>query len=460
PLRRLTLVQQDASLAALARLRTAAHDRDALPFDSTLTTRIPRLAPYALFGSVTQVRPAGSDAGALIPPGEIQLGFDRAVVPGDVLLLPEAAVELAVEVVSAKGYPVETDGAVLRPCVGDTMRVRATLLGPPDDQGRRDTLVANIRRPDRVEMTARLGTTPHAMAVNPRRTAFRYDFAAPEAALAISVAGRYPGYFDVRSPVYTVEAAPCIPRDLGIETNGPWRAPVTEISDQAPLTVWPTADGARVDAFEYAEWTLRVVSDDDLTLEVAKRDDGWAFTPLPRYGLAAFTPQRTYEVVVELQSPGRGEGPIRETLRFDVEPVPWWTLWGPYVIALGVLLLLLWYLWGIAKKPRFCRGARIVFQERSALVTGKERTYSLPTGWANRWLVPYRPERKTVRGVLFEAGSRCNHLVLPEDAQSDSMLVEGARIDDPGRRAIRLVDGTVLEVERSNRRQRYTYVAG
>ncbi|MEL7362042.1 MAG: vWA domain-containing protein, partial [Bacteroidota bacterium] len=48
PLRRLTVVQQDASRAALAALRRATHDRDALPFDSTLTTRIPRLAPYAL----------------------------------------------------------------------------------------------------------------------------------------------------------------------------------------------------------------------------------------------------------------------------------------------------------------------------------------------------------------------------------------------------------------------------
>ncbi|MEO1478955.1 MAG: vWA domain-containing protein [Bacteroidota bacterium] len=458
PLRRLTLVQQDASRAALAALRRATHDRGALPFDSTLTTRVPRLAPYALFGNVTQVRP--TNAGGLIEPGEIQLAFDRAVQPGEVLLLPEAAVDLAVEVVSAKGYPVETDGAVLRPCVGDTMRVRATLLGPPDGQGFRDTLVANIRRPDRIAMQARFGSAAEAMRVNPQRSAFRFDFAAPDTALAISVAATYPGYFDLRSPVYTVAAAPCIPRTLALGDDGPWRAPVTDFDDRAPLTVWPIADGARVDAFEFDEWTLRLVDDDDLTVDLAKGDQGWTLRPRPRYGLAAFTPQRTYEVVVEAQSPGRGEAAFRTTLRFEVEPVPWWTLWGPYVIVLGVLLFLLWYLWGIIKKPRFCRGARIVFQERSALVTGKERTYSLPTGWANRWLVPYRAERKTIRGVLFQAGSRCNHLVLPEDAQSDAMVIEGARVDDPGRRPLRLVDGTVLEVDRGSRRQRYTYVAG
>ncbi|MEM8600848.1 MAG: vWA domain-containing protein, partial [Bacteroidota bacterium] len=433
PLRRLTVVQQDASRAALAALRRATHDRDALPFDSTLTTRIPRLAPYALFGNVTQVRPADGDdeAGGLIAPGEIQLAFDRAVQPGEVLLLPEAAVDLAVEVVSAKGYPVETDGAVLRPCVGDTMRVRATLLGPPDDRGRRDTLVANIRRPDRIAMQARFGSAAEAMRVNPQRSAFFFDFAAPDTALAISVAATYPGYFDLRSPVYTVEAAPCLPRTLSLGDDGPWRSPVTDIDDRAPLTVWPIADGVRVDAFEFADWTLRVVDADELTLELDTGDEAWTLRPRPRYGLAAFTPQRTYEVVVEAQSPGRGEAAFRETLRFEVEAVPWWTLWGPYVIALGVLLFLLWYLWGIIKKPRFCRGARIVFQERSALVTGKERTYSLPTGWANRWLVPYRAERKTVRGVLFQAGSRCNHVVLPEDAQSDAMVIEGARVDDP-----------------------------
>jgi hypothetical protein len=448
PLRRVTLLQHARDPQALAVLQSARVATSAIGVPAALELGMPARSGNPVYGRIHHL----GGAAATIPAGTVTLTFDRPVDASLVQVLPEVDARLAVWLADAAGRPLPLRGTVPTVCTGEPFRIRATLLSP---QG--DTLVRRVRAgsPFRLEAVYGGRTVPLAAAGG--------FFEASVPALAgdstISVSAAYPGYFQYRSRIYTVRGEDCRPRVLGWRPSTPWSAKVTELDRAPPIDVVPMVDGAPVSAAELQQWTLRRTDDGKLPIDIERTAEGWRLKPKTRWGLACCTPTGVIPVELEAKSPNAREPVLRRTVQLDVQDVGFWRKCGWLVLLILAAILLATYIFLLMRKRRFCHGSEIVYERITPLARGRPQTEALVgKSWFVRMLVPTPAERTTVVEVTFEAGTRCGHIVIPPEAQTDQMYVSGEHIEDPGRRPVRVAQGDSLEIRRGGgRRDVYTY---
>ncbi|HLM66066.1 MAG TPA: hypothetical protein VK358_01000, partial [Longimicrobium sp.] len=369
-----------------------------------------------------------------------------------VQVLPEVDARLAVWLADAAGRALPMRGTMPAVCTGEPFRIRATLLSP---QG--DTLVRRVRAgsPFRLEAVYGGRAVPLAAAGG----FFEASVPALAGESTISVSAAYPGYFQYRSQIYTVRGEDCRPRVLGWRPSPPWSAKVTELDGAPPIDVIPTVDGAPVSVAELQQWTLTRTDDGMLPVDIERTAEGWRLRPKTRWGLACCTPTGVIPVELEAKSPNAREPVLRRTVQLDVRDVGFWRKCGWLVLLTLAAILLAAYIVLLMRKRRFCHGSEIVYERITPLARGRPQTEALVgKSWLVRMLVPTPAERTTVVEVTFEAGTRCGHIVIPPEAQTDQMYVSGEHIEDPGRRPVRVAQGDSLEIRRGGgRRDVYTY---
>jgi hypothetical protein len=447
PLRRVTLLQH-GSPGALATLRSARVARSEIAVPQPLELGMPAGSGNPVHGRIHHL----GGQGAVIPAGTVTLEFDRPVDSSLLQVLPEVDAQLVVWLTDAGGRQLRAPGGIPTLCTGDPFRIRATLLSP---QG--DTLLRQVKAGSPFRLEAAYGTRGVALA--PAGGFFEASTPAAPGDSTISVSAAYPGYFHYRSRIYTVRGEECRPRVLGWRASPPWSAKVTELDDARPIDVVPLVDGAPVPAAELEQWTLRRTDGGKLPIDIERTADGWRLTPKKRWGLACCTPTGIIPVELEAKSPRAKEAPLRRTLELRVEDAGWWKKCGWMVILALATILLATYIFLLVRKRRFCRGSEIVYERITPLARGRPQTEALVgRSWLVRMLVPTAAERTTVVEVTFEAGTRCGHIVIPPEAQTDQMYVSGEQIEDPGRRPVRVAQGDALEIRRGGgRRDVYTY---
>lgn len=449
PLRRVTVLQHAGAPAELAVLRDARVGRTDLRVPTALDPAMPPNSASPVHGRIHHLT---GERGGEIPAGTVRLVFDRPVDASRVQVLPEVSARLAVWLTDKAGRSLQMSGGVPTLCQGDSFRIRATLLGP-----RGDTLVRRVRSGSGFRLEAAYGGRTVALA--PAGGFFEAPVEALLGDSTASVQAAYPGYFHYRSRIYTVRGEECRPRVLGWMPVAPWTAKVTELDGAPPMEVQPTVDGAPVPAAEMDRWDFRRVDDGKLPVDIERTPQGWRLRPRARWGLACCTPTGLIPVEVEAKSPNPREPAIRRTMELRVEDVGFWAKCGWIVIAALLTLLLAFYIFLLMRKRRFCHGSEIVYERITPLARSRPQTEGLMGKNALiRILLPTRAERTTVVEVTFEAGTRCGHILLPPEAQTDQMFVSGEHIEDPGRRPVRIAQGDSLEIRRGGgRRDVYTY---
>ncbi|HEX6039420.1 vWA domain-containing protein [Longimicrobium sp.] len=446
PLRRVTVLQHGRDPGALAVLRGARVERSDLALPAALELGMPARSGSPVYGRIHHLGGTGA-----IPAGTVTLTFDRPVDASTVQVLPEVDARLAVWLADAAGRPLP--GPVPTVCAGEPFLVRGTLLSP-----RGDTLLGRVRAggPFRMEAAYSGRTLPMNSA---RGGVFQASAPAALGDGTLSVSAEYPGYFHYRSPILTLRGQECRPRALGWRGTAPWSAKVTELDEAPPIDVVPTVDGAAVPAAELDRWTLRRIDGGKLPIDITRTAEGWRLRPHTRWGLACCTPTGDIRVELEAKSPNPREAAIRRTLQLRVEDVGFWAKCGWLVMLVLAIVLLATYIFLLLRKRRFSRGSEIVYERITPLARGRPQTEALPgKSWLVRMLLPTPAERTTVVEVTFEAGTRRGHIVIPPAAQTEQMYVAGERIEDPGRRPVRLAQGDALEIRRDGgRRDVYTY---
>jgi hypothetical protein len=445
PLRRVTLLQHTRDPQALAVLRGARVGGTNIGVPAALELGMPARSGSPVYGRIHHL-----GGNATIPAGTVTLTFDRPVDASLVQVLPEVDARLAVWLTDNAGRPLS--GTIPTICTGEPFRIRATLLSP---QG--DTLLKQVRAGSPLRLEATYGTRRVPLAA--AGGFFEASVPAAPGDSAISVSAAYPGYFSYRSRIYTVRGQECRPRVLGWQPGAPWSAKVTELDDAPPIDVVPTVDGARVPAAELEQWTLRRTDDGKLPVDIERTAEGWRLRPKTRWGLACCTPTGLIPVELEAKSPNPREPVLRRTVQLDVRDVGFWAKCGWLVMLVLAAILLTAYIFLLMRKRRFCHGSEIVYERITPLARGRPQTEALVgKSWLVRMLVPTPAERTTVVEVTFEAGTRCGHILIPPEAQTDQMYVSGEHIEDPGRRPVRVAQGDSLEIRRGGgRRDVYTY---
>jgi hypothetical protein len=445
PLRRVTLLQHTRNPQTLAVLRGARVGRTDIAIPPALELGMPARSGDPVHGRIHHL--GGT---ATIPAGTVTLTFDKPVDASLLQVLPEVDARLAVWLTDNAGRPLS--GTIPTICAGEPFRIRATLLSP---QG--DTLLKQARAgsPFRLDATYGGRRVPLAAAGS------FFEAGVPTALgeSTISVSAAYPGYFSYRSRIYTVRGEECRPRALGWRPGTPWSARVTELDEAPPFDVVPTVDGARVPPAELEQWTLRRTDGGKLPVDIERTAEGWRLRPKARWGLACCTPTGVIPVELEAKSPNPREPVLRRTVELDVRDVGFWRKCGWLVLLILAAILLASYIFLLMRKRRFCHGSEIVYERITPLARGRPQTEALVgRSWLVRMMVPTAAERTTVVEVTFEAGTRCGHILIPPEAQTDQMYVSGEHIEDPGRRPVRVAQGDSLEIRRGGgRRDVYTY---
>jgi hypothetical protein len=444
PLKRLIILEQDPyRLNRLVRVESVQAEGGkplhmAGSFEAEVGGRI--------YGRITHITHS-RQGDRVIPEGDIRIAFDDRAELSRFKFLPEVAAKLTAE---PKGSFKEVAGNVYTVCsTANRVRVEAqltTLTGKP----LKPEVLANSK------VLLHYGSLTAEMAL--QGTVFVKPLEMTEERLPVSVSARYPGYFHFRSNVFVLKKVFCEPDKLGVVSS--LKVPpikVTEL-DQAPgVTIKPLLNNREVTAEEFGDLYLERMDDSGLDLEIETKEGVWLVRPKAKWGIPCFTKTGIQRIELELRARSREVVSTRTVVEFDIRSVSFFRKCGAFLIGLLAFLFLLWYAWGIYKKPRFCRGSEMVYQRSTRFRQARAMTFPLCGSFFKRYLIPYLPETRVVEGIKFKSSRRCSYIYLPREVQDKRMSISGERIEDPGRRDWRISNGEELLVDSGNYRESYKY---
>jgi hypothetical protein len=253
-----------------------------------------------------------------------------------------------------------------------------------------------------------------------------------------------------------------VPRSISGQLSGPaWSVPVDELESLQPVTVDCIADKKPVAADELMHWKVTGEADGiDLSILKDEKTQTVDITPKAKWGFICFTKVGVMPVQLKLHGPFPGEE-TEITTSVTIQDIPWWKKWSGVISLVLTVLFLAWYLIGLLRKERFSRMAQIHYAEKIATrkqLTG-QFTDLLAGNWVSRYMIPYVPEKKLVRDIVFQAGSSEGQIVIIKKQQRQGMIINNNEIVKPERDISLLANQNLIE-RQGNREKIYTYING
>lgn len=380
---------------------------------------------------------------------QINISFNQNIKDFEYKLYPEVAAKLDIQLGNSKAdvLAMHSDQPI-EVCEDALLSLHAKLI---TDSGKTLTETQSDIGQFDVSYLLDVGAA-NAMQINPDHTEFTAQFKPNQGTSTVSVKAAYPGYFDLRSQIYTLRTVDCKPRTISILSDtSSWNESLMELpSSKVLLTA--KVDGQTMQGNEFVDAEMSILSDTDVKFNLVKDEQNhqWQLLPQFTWGCACFTPTGEQKVEVLLKG-AREDEQGQHLLSLKVADVTWWKKCGNLVITAIILLLSFWYLFGIIKKPRFRQGSIVKYTRGH-----RTQTEHLPSGWASRWLIPFIPEKRVIGSVLFMAGVRSSYILLSNKTQNTDMTINGLPIDEPGRRDVRLSNLETLEIN-ARQSEHYTY---
>lgn len=457
PLRRVVVLQQSSQPSVnLPKITKAAAEGKTLLTDKSYKAHKAKTG-YSMSGNVTHLEATLG----LIPTGNVEIEFSAAPDMIRTKFLPEAAVKLSTEL---SGGIKSKQGSLYKIC--DTVRnvIITASLTDDNNQNISDEVLKKCTVQAINETTGQKTT----LRLNEQTKTFVGTVPVTDNKIVLSVSAEFKGYFNLLSSIYTLEKESCPVPNAGFDVSGgqaTLSAKVTDLDNAPSFTVIPkiildngTSRIPTKDELKLLE--IVQVNETDLYLSIHKNDDGtFSIRPVKRL-CACFTPTGTDNLTFELKS---NSPSIKTTsnnkldLKVIIENDTFWAKCGWLIIALLILAVLIWYIYGLIVKPRFCRGSEIVYTRETNMMKNRAKSYPLPGGFFERYLVPYKPEKQIVGSVQFIAGVRCGHVLVAAKSQNEFMFLMGMPLDKPGNKDERLANGENLEIVRQSTKEKYEY---
>jgi len=459
PLKRIIVLQQDTRRSTtLPNITEANANNTKLSFNDSYQAQKAK-GNYRMKGQITHI--VNNNKTTVIPKGDVNITFDATVNVRKVKFLPEAAAKL---VVSMEGRFKGQDANVYTVC--DSIP-NITLVAKIVDLNERP-LDDVVLKDAKVHYINEEYNTTHTMKYDPDEKRFIANLPISKDRFVISVAAAFEGYFDYQSNVLVVTRDHCPIPVASLTANAQsLKANVLDMANAPSLRIQPLIKEANKPARKPTAWELKNIdvelsNDALLGLNIKRNKQDGTITVSPTTFLCAcFTATGKETLQLQLSSKSKhikiDPNNNQLTIPISVADASFWAKCGWLIITGIMLLILFWYIIGLIKKPRFCRGSEIILSKESHISKRKPKSYPLPTGFIARYLIPYTPEKRSVGSVNFKAGSRCSHVLIARETQNIDMTVSGFPVETPNKKDLRLSHGERLEIQKRSSKEVYEY---
>jgi len=425
PLRRLILLQEDASASNLSQVLISgqAIKEDAYknymisPNLGHLNDKVKEdlVAKKALKEGLKDARiyHIRHPAGQILEPSKdaITLTFSKDVEKDKLLVLPDVAARFELMAADAQGKALQPDSSGMITVCDSSYRLIGRLL---DDNNK--SLLDGRTDPAKFEVKAEVvGTIPSPLVAKGAEFATEMKSGSPGEEVSVVASAAYAGYFHKTSSPIRLRFADCR-REIAIKVidmggeNGKWNSNVDRLENAKPIVLSVMLDGKPASAKEMQEWTFDFGSNSS-SLESRFEDGKLLLRPRPFGCLWWWKEIKPGEWVAPVKvKTTRANDTINtpSDLTFSIgEPAGTWERirwYGCPFATLASLAAALWYLVRLFRKSRFKPYAKFVTEEKSLTSDAiHPRTYVLRehTNAGMRWLWPSRAESVKFFGIRF-----------------------------------------------------------
>jgi hypothetical protein len=145
-----------------------------------------------------------------------------------------------------------------------------------------------------------------------------------------------------------------------------------------------------------------------------------------------------------------------------VEDISLFQRFRDLIYASIVTIIIVLYIVGVFKKPRFDKSSTYMEYSRVKYIAGikqegKTMTMPFSTNFFTRWFLPYVPEKYELNGLTIHAGKKRGYVVIPTYAQHKKLRIDGIILDDEIKKPYRINSETIIEYLRGDTIERYVY---
>ncbi|MEM7103036.1 MAG: vWA domain-containing protein [Bacteroidota bacterium] len=283
-------------------------------------------------------------------------------------------------------------------------------------------------------------------------TTFRADLPLDTEFTSVSIKAIYSGYLNLQSNILTFTKIPCPKlksKDARIEAN----VSILDLDDPFQYPVDPLITQNEIDITDaiFEKIELEEIENTGVRIKVEKKDGQLVILNDSRGFLcpSCFSQVGVDSAVYKLVAPGfEFEEDAYLTFVLNKTNASFFHRCGKCILSFILGILTLIYLVGLYRKPRFHRSAMMYYTEIDLTDTQsvrelrrfgrghikdlpqKPKSYKLRSkSWVSRWLLPFIPEKKTVRSITFIAAQSKRRVILPIKSQKLGMEIGGELID-------------------------------
>jgi hypothetical protein len=234
-----------------------------------------------------------------------------------------------------------------------------------------------------------------------------------------------------------------------------WTAKVDRLEDGKPIEIIPFVNGKEMTELELRELfkNVKVGSKGHRIGFELSLENNHMFIKPEKKGATLSTSTGTIPVLVTMTGVNSSENAELEFF-INIEDIPWYKRYGYYLILLLIMVFAIILIIGVIVKPRFANERISMTYERFLIIDdqrikqGQLTTENFKTNFFERWMIPYRAERKSIHGILFKATSTPDKICLPKQSQNPKMVVAGTDIsEDCGRKDILIYSNDDIKIE-------------
>jgi hypothetical protein len=382
-------------------------------------------------GTMTHLKNVNGDA--IIESGTYKIVFDQNLTKEQrkhIQVLAEPAVDFKIDL-----QKINEDGSrTTDPAVffeGSKMQVETTLIKNESTNEEIDIRDIDVDRLFEVE--AQIGDEKVPLQYDSKQNKFIGDFPLHQKGeIPVKVKVNIKGFYQKEKET-SLKALETRKMELVADSDS-WSAALNKLDQATPLKITPMVNGKEISEEELEKIFphLDIQTPDNLKVETKQEANQILVYPK---GLSPLFRTAVGDVPLKVTLPGTYPKEVAEaTFTVHIQDISFKEKYGAFIgfSLLGLLLLL--YLWGIWKKPRF-DSHRISIEYKRSRRKGRVQdvraeTLDFHTNWASKWLIPFLAEKKSIYDLTFKAHSSKDRVLLTKECQEPNFVVKFEKLTE------------------------------